>query len=281
MRLSIHHETTYRYDKPADYAAQVLRMTPREYRGLDVVRWNVRTKGPGRLSTFEDGFGNFSHVHTVAEMHDSLSVHVEGIVETADVNGVVAGGAEPLPLGVYLRETSLTIPSEAIAGLAGDAARAAPSTTAVLRRLMELVATSVTYTKGSTNVTTTAAEALEGGSGVCQDQAHVFIAAARVLGIPARYVGGYLCIDGLDGEGRLLRSNLGLEQAGHAWAEAFDAALGWTGFDPANGVLPGAWHVRTSVGLDYESASPVRGVRRGHGTESLEVGVQVSRLGEQ
>jgi transglutaminase-like putative cysteine protease len=280
MRLSIHHKTTYRYDTSADYAAQVLRVTPREYRGLDVVQWNVWTKGPGRLSSFEDGFGNRSHVHTVVDVHDSLSVEVEGIVETTDTQGIVRGGSEPLPLGVYLRTTPLTFPSEAIESLAAEASRVS-STTAVLRRLMELVTEGVEYRKGSTSVTTTAAEALDGHSGVCQDQAHVFIAAARVLGIPARYVGGYLCVDGLDSEGRLSHSQLNLEQAGHAWAEAYDAELGWMGFDAANGVVPGAWHVRTSVGLDYESAAPVRGVRRGPGIESLEVGVQVSRLGEQ
>jgi transglutaminase-like putative cysteine protease len=276
MRLSIHHTTTYRYEASADYAAQVLRLTPREYRGLDVVHWNVWTTGPGRLANFEDGFGNLSHVHTVVDVHDSLCVHVE----TADTQGIVAGGMEPLPLGVFLRTTPLTFPSAAIADLAAVAARAG-APTAVLRRLMELVTESVEYRKGSTNVTTTAAQALDGRSGVCQDQAHVFIAAARVLGIPARYVGGYLCVDGLDSEGRLSHSDLVLDQAGHAWAEAYDADLGWTGFDAANGVLPGVWHVRTSVGLDYESAAPVRGVRRGHGTEALEVGVQVSRLGEQ
>jgi transglutaminase-like putative cysteine protease len=280
MRLSIHHKTTYRYDSSADYAAQVLRLTPREYRGLDVVHWNVWTSGPGRLASFEDGFGNRSHVHTVVDAHDSLCVEVEGIVETTDTQGIVAGGMEPLPLGVFLRTTPLTLPSDAIESLAATAATAG-APTAVLRRLMELVTERVEYRKGSTNVTTTAAEALEGHSGVCQDQAHVFIAAARVLGIPARYVGGYLCVDGLDSEGRLSHSDLALDQAGHAWAEAYDAELGWTGFDAANGVLPGAWHVRTSVGLDYESAAPVRGVRRGLGSESLEVGVQVSRLGEQ
>ena len=280
MRLSIQHKTTYRYDTFADYAAQVLRLTPREYRGLDVVRWNVTTSGPGRLSRFEDGFGNSSHVHTVVDSHDSLSIEVEGIVETTDTNGVVVGSLEPLPLGVYLRTTPLTLPSEAIAGLAASAA-VQPSASARLRRLMDLVSERVEYTTGSTNVTTTASQALEGGRGVCQDQAHVFIAAARVLGIPARYVGGYLCTDGLNGEGRLSPAELALEQAGHAWAEAFDPDLGWTGFDPANRMLAGAWHVRTSVGLDYESAAPVRGVRRGHGSEALEVGVQVLRLGEQ
>jgi transglutaminase-like putative cysteine protease len=280
MRLSIHHKTTYRYDEPADYAAQVLRLTPREYDGLDVVCWNVRPTGPGRLAGFEDGFGNRSHVHTVVDTHDTLCIEVEGIVETRETQGIVVGGTEPLAPGVYLRTTPLTFPSEAIEGLAASAARAT-SPAAVLRRLMELVSDSVEYRKGSTSVTTTASEALDGGSGVCQDQAHVFIAAARVLGIPARYVGGYLCVDGLDSEGRLSHSELALEQAGHAWAEAFDADHGWTGFDPANGALAGVWHVRTSVGLDYESAAPVRGVRRGHGIEALEVGVQVSRLGEQ
>ena len=277
MRLSIRHQTTYRYDAPAEYAAQVLRMTPRVYAGLQILRWHVTTTGPGRLSEFEDGFGNLSHVHTVVDVHDYLAVEVDGEVETSDTAGLVRGGSEPLPIGVYLRTTPLTFPSEAIQGLAASAARAS-STDAVLRRLMELVAESVRYRQGSTSVVTTAAEALAGGSGVCQDHAHVFIAAARVLGIPARYVGGYLC---LDGEGHLCRSAPGRDEAGHAWAEAFDGENGWTGFDPANATLAGPWHVRTSVGLDYESASPVRGIRRAHSGEILEVGVQVSHLGAQ
>ena len=275
MRLSIRHQTTYRYDEPAEYAAQVLRMTPRTYRGLQVLHWNVTTSGPGRLSMFEDGFGNISHVHTVVDLHDCLAVEVDGEVEITDTSGIVRGGNEPLPIGVYLRTTPLTFPSEAITDLA---AGAATSTGAVLHRLMELVAESVRYRQGSTSVATTAAEALAGGSGVCQDQAHVFIAAARVLGIPARYVGGYLC---LDGEGHLSQPSPGREEAGHAWAEAFDSDHGWIGFDPANASLAGPWHVRTSVGLDYESASPVRGIRRGHGGEILEVGVQVLHLGAQ
>ncbi|MFN2426102.1 MAG: transglutaminase domain-containing protein [Candidatus Binatia bacterium] len=276
MRLSIRHQTTYRYDEPAEYAAQILRMTPREYGGLRVVRWNVTTTGPGRLSKFEDGFGNFSHVHTVVDMHDTLAVEVDGEVETTDTLGVVRGGSEPLPLGVYLRSTPLTFPSDTIAALAARAATES-STRAVLHLLMQLVAECVQYRPGSTSVVTTAAEALAGGSGVCQDQAHVFIAAARVLGIPTRYVGGYLC---LDGDGFLSRMSPG-DEAGHAWAEAFDAESGWTGFDPTSGTVSGPWHVRTSIGLDYESASPVRGIRRGQGGEVLEVGVQVARLGEQ
>jgi transglutaminase-like putative cysteine protease len=129
----------------------------------------------------------------------------------------------------------------------------------------------IAYRPGTTHVGTTAAEALAGGAGVCQDHAHVFIAGARSLGVPARYVGGYLCLEENEEE----------QQAGHAWVEAYDPARGWVGLDPANGVLPGERYVRTSVGLDYASAAPVRGVRRGKGYETLQVGVQVARLAEQ
>lgn len=280
MKLVIRHRTSYRYEAPADYAAQVLRVTPRPHAGLDVLSWKVTTKRPGRLARFEDGFGNVSHIHTVADAHEGAAVEVEGTVETRDTGGVLRGATEALPAGAWLRATELTAPSPAITELAGAAARSSTSTTAMLRRLMELVTEAIEYRKGTTDVTTTAAQALEGGSGVCQDHAHVFIAAARVLGIPARYVGGYLC---LEGDGRLGpgAAEADEEEAGHAWAEALDGDRGWTGFDPANATLPGPWHVRTSVGLDYASASPVRGIRRGPGGEALHVGVQVARLAEQ
>jgi transglutaminase-like putative cysteine protease len=283
MRLSIRHHTTYQYETPAEYAAQILRLTPRPYDGFSILSWRIMTKGPGRLSTFEDGFGNTSHMHTVAHVHDTVEVNVEGLVETSDTGGVVRGGNETLPLGAYLRTTPLTFPSDAIAKLASDAA-ATPNKTETLRRLMQLVSERVEYTKGRTDVLTSAADALAGGKGVCQDHAHVFISAARVLGIPARYVGGYLCMDGQEAAGVNLLDPI-RQEAGHAWAEAYDADRGWTAFDPANNTLAGAWHVRTSIGLDYTSAAPVRGLRRDragiHGAEFLNVDVHVSRIAGQ
>jgi transglutaminase-like putative cysteine protease len=80
MRLSIQHHTTYRYESPAEYAAQILRLTPRPYDGLSILSWRVTTRGPGRLAAFEDGFGNASHVHTVTHVHDAVEVRVEGLV---------------------------------------------------------------------------------------------------------------------------------------------------------------------------------------------------------
>ena len=105
---------------------------------------------------------------------------------------------------------------------------------------------------------TTAAEAFALKRGVCQDLTHVFIAAARHLGVPARYVGGYFHrADGVT-----------QQDAGHAWAEAHVPALGWVAFDPANGICATDAHVRVAVGLDYLGAAPVRGARRGGGNET-------------
>jgi transglutaminase-like putative cysteine protease len=112
-------------------------------------------------------------------------------------------------------------------------------------------------------VHTTGAEALEQGSGVCQDHAHIFCALCRALGVPARYVSGYLT-HGLGHEAHA---------ASHAWAEAFVDSLGWVGFDPTNRACPDESYIRTAVGLDYAEASPVRGVRAGGGVETMTVRV--------
>jgi transglutaminase-like putative cysteine protease len=288
MHLSVRHRTIHRYEKQAEYAAQVLRLTPKSFEGMKVLSWKVRTVGGGRLSAFEDGFGNASHVHTMARLHDTVDVRVDGVVETSDTGGVVRGACERLPLDAWLRHTALTTPSPAIESLAAHAASTAGSGR-VLHRLMELVAEHVAYRKGLTGVHTTAAAALEGGSGVCQDQAHVFVTAARALGIPARYVGGYLCTeaDGDGGEFAAVEETAAgaAPEAGHAWAEAWDRMRGWSAFDPSHAAMADPRYVRTSVGLDYESASPVRGVRRDRsglaGAETLEVDVQVARLAGQ
>ncbi|MCB1970532.1 MAG: transglutaminase family protein [Geminicoccaceae bacterium] len=164
--------------------------------------------------------------------------------------------------------TDLTHPTEALEDLAGRVSRA--PTLDRLHELMNLVRERIDYRIGATQVRTTADQALALGAGVCQDHAHVFITCARIMGIPARYVSGYL-YTGTDHD----------EDASHAWAEAFVDELGWVGFDPANNVCPGEFYVRTAVGLDYWSAAPVRGIWGGAGEESLEVRVQVQMAQSQ
>jgi len=263
MRLRVQHQTVYRYEKPIPYSIQTLRVSPRPYEGCAVLTWSVRGESRRELPSLIDGFGNLTHCHTVTRPHVEMTLAVEGEVETTDTAGVVRGTPEPLPPLFFLRETALTAPHPTIAALATKIAGA--SVLARLHSLMSAVRDAMDYQLGVTNVQTAAADALQKGAGVCQDHAHVFIAAAKILGIPARYVGGYLWT-GSDGRD---------DDASHAWAEAFVPYLGWVGFDAANRTCPTASYVRASVGLDYWSAAPVRGVRKGGSAETLAVKVTV------
>jgi len=264
MRLRVQHQTVYRYEKPIPYSIQTLRLSPRAYEGCAVLDWSVRGEGRRELPSLIDGFGNLTHCHTVTRLHAQMTLSVEGEVETTDTAGIVRGAHEPLPPLFFLRETALTAAHPAIASLAAKVA-GAPAVLARLHNLMGAVRDAMDYQIGVTDVQTAAADALQRGAGVCQDHAHVFIAAAKILGIPARYVGGYLWTghDARDYD------------ASHAWAEAYVADLGWVGFDPANRVCPTASYIRAGVGLDYWSAAPVRGVRKGSSTETMAVKVTV------
>ncbi len=269
MRLRVFHRTGYRYSAPIAYAVQSLRLTPVAYDGLAVLHWRVTAAGDDReLPSLVDGLGNVLHCLSIAGPHRETVVTAEGIVETRRGDGLVAGAPEPLPPAFFLRSTPLTTADAAIVYLAQEAA-AGDDLAARLSGLMRGVHESLVYQQGHTDTETTAAAALERGRGVCQDHAHVFIAACRALGIPARYVSGYLWSGGDDAA----------HDASHAWAEAHIDGLGWMGFDGANGKHPDETYVRVAVGLDYRSTAPVRGVRCGRADEEMRVKVQVQRAG--
>jgi transglutaminase-like putative cysteine protease len=269
MRLQVRHQTAYHYASLIHYAIQTLRLTPQPHDGLGVLRWRVRGEGRRALPSFVDGFGNLAHTHTVNHPHSSAAVFVEGEVETQPTDGVVRGAAEPLPPIFFLRPTALTSPDAALADFAASITGA--SELDRLYGLMNAVRDRIDYRPGVTDAATPAAAALVASAGVCQDHAHVFIAAARLLGIPARYVGGYLWTG----------DDIHEYEASHAWAEAYVEHLGWVGFDAANRVCPGEAYIRTAIGLDYWSAAPVRGLRRGEASERLAVKVSVMQAGAE
>lgn len=264
MLISIRHLTSYTYADPVRYTIQSLRLTPAPFKGQRVSGWTVKVAGAGPLMTFRDGFGNMVHVATIATAHDRLTIEASGRVETSDTSGIVAGLAEPAPPRVYLRETPQTRPDGAIRELA--ASINSKDTLDRLHSLSRAVRNRVEYVPGVTDAHTGAAEALADGKGVCQDHAHIFIAAARTLGVPARYVTGYLVIDADRPS-----------DAHHAWAEGFVEGLGWVGFDVANGISPTERYVRLAAGLDAGYAAPVIGSRRGGSAETLDVAVEVEQ----
>lgn len=272
MRIRVSHETVYRYDSPAMSAIELIRLTPRNHDGQYVPRWRIEASADCRLDPFEDAFGNLAHSFNVDGPISELGVRVAGEVETQDTDGVVRGTLERFPPTLYLRSTPLTAPDAAIIAFAEDTARdAGGDPLARMHALQARLYEELTFDPDPTHPATAAAEAFGLKRGVCQDYAQIFLAAARHLGTPARYVSGYF-----------LRADGTTEQeAGHAWAEAYVPDLGWVAFDPANGISATDAHVRVAIGLDSAGAAPMRGARFGGSGESLMVQVHVDQAGRQ
>ncbi|MCK8783655.1 transglutaminase family protein [Roseomonas sp. NAR14] len=270
MRLRVRHTTTYAFAEPATLTVQAIRLTPQNYDGLTVLGWRVRGERTAPLPAFTDGYGNLTHLLTHRGAHTGMVISVEGEVDTHDTAGVAAGATETLPVAYYVRETPLTAPDAAIKGLAREVRGAAPDATpqALAERLVAAVADRVTYRAGVTDTGTSAAEALKAGAGVCQDHAHILCAAARLIGLPARYVSGYVWPGRNDVE----------EVGSHAWAELWLEGTGWVGFDTTSRQRVGQEHLRVASGLDYSEAAPVRGFRIATGGERLTVRVRVDQL---
>jgi transglutaminase-like putative cysteine protease len=268
MRIRIWHDTTYRYSWPVTGVIQTLRLTPRNTEGQYVMGWRIDISADCPLTCHVDAFGNVTHTLTADGPLDHLVVHVEGEVEIEDTHGVVRGTVEPFPPSLFLRETPLTQPNEEICAFARDVTgKVEQQPLPMLHALLDTLAETIVFDTDPTHAHTTAAEAFALKRGVCQDISHIFLASARSLGIPARYVSGYFHrADGVNEQ-----------QAGHAWAEAYVEGLGWVGFDATNGMCPTDAHLRVAVGLDYLSAAPVRGSRIGGEGEGLDVRIRVQQ----
>ena len=269
MRLSIVHETKYRYATPANYTIQYLRLSPQTTPQQKILDWHLDLPGPAR--PFLDGFGNSAHVLVIDKPHQEIRIRARGEVEVDD-SPLVLPDTGPHRPELYMRFTDLTAQDPALIRFAETfRRRTANNRAAAVEALMAGVREKVDYQAGVTEVTTPAAQAFARGAGVCQDHAHVFVSCCRQLNIPARYVSGYLApknrVVGADGKAQ--------EMASHAWAEAWIDGVGWQGFDVANQVRAHGRHVRVAVGLDYLDACPVRGFHRGGSGESLGIDVQV------
>lgn len=268
MRISIGHVSRYVYSEPTKYSILALRLTPPSFQGQRVVEWRVSAPGIDTVKPFRDGFGNMVHLVSCTEEHSESLIIAKGVVDTEDRAGIVRGLLDPAPLRVYRRSTPKTTATKEIIALQREAS--AKADIRGMHNLMHAVRDAIEYQIGATTAHTTAAEALAEGRGVCQDHAHVFIAAARSLGIPARYVSGYI-LTGADEP----------SDANHAWSEVWLEGLGWVGFDPANGVCPTEKYVRLATGLDATFAAPIRGSRRGVANEELDVIVEVQQQSSQ
>ena len=272
MRLSVSHRISYHYDVPASRVIQVLRLTPRNHDGQYVASWRIDVSTDCRLDQREDAFGNITHAFAAEGPLRELSLLAAGEIETRDAQGVVRHAVERFPPSFFLRETQLTACGSAI-GQFADAARetAGARPLGLLHALLSRLNGEMEYDADATHPAGSAAEAFAAKRGICQDLAHVFIAAARSLAIPPRYVRGYF-----------FRPDRSISPAiGHGWAEAFVPDLGWVAFDVVNGVCATDAHARVAVGLDYLGAAPVRGMRYGGRGEKLAIDIHIDQARRQ
>jgi len=268
MRVAVRHITRFEFDQPSGHSIHDVRLTPKPASGQRILSWRI--DGPGKRSEWIDGHGNQVTTFSVAHQHDAVEIAVAGLYEFIGSDQWLRYADTPtLPPPFWLRNGGLARHDATfdpvIEGLAERAAQPDQRVTA-LHELMERLGKRMAYKTGVSTVATTAAEALARSAGVAQDDAHVFIACCRRLGVPARYVSGYLRND--DPE-------LHVGQTSHSWAEAWVPGLDWVGFDPANGISPRGDSLRVAVGLDYRDAAPVAGRRVGFGDARMSVSASV------
>ncbi len=267
MQLTISHTTRYLYDQPASHALQQVRLTPKSRAGQTIIAWDTEVTGGTKQIAYEDQHNNHVELISFDDGAREVTIHCHGTVSSTNGTGIVGAQGGYAPLWYFKRTTPLTRSGPALRRIAREHAHAAQGDdVANLHALMNAIEDNVRYEVGNTHTGTTAEQAVEAGHGVCQDHAHIFVAIARMLDYPARYVSGYLMM------------NDRIEQdATHAWAEAHVDGLGWVGFDVSNAISPDERYVRVATGLDYTEAAPVSGILMGARGEDMVVTLQVQQ----
>ena len=265
MKLRITHTTTFTYDCAVSEAYMEMRLTPLDAGGQRCESFRLATDPPGEARGYADRFGNHvRHFDTLAP-HDRLVVTARSEVQTPVGYADSDGELSLLDAYDYRQPTAYTPQTASIRAFAREAA-VPGDPLATAGALCRAVHRALAYTPGSTTVRTTADEALGAAQGVCQDFAHVMIAACRALDLPARYVSGYM-----------FAPQRGTASASHAWVDVFVPGPGWISLDPTHDGQQTDHYVRLAVGRDYSDVPPTRGVYKGAGRESMAVDVRVEQ----
>jgi transglutaminase-like putative cysteine protease len=288
MRYRIVHRTTYHYVSPVYESFNEVRLQPSSTPTQNCLSFDLAIDPPATIITFMDYYGNMVHDFGVPYLHDHLTIEATSDVVTfADADQPLGGprpgepdSAPPLTAlaadELIADEWSEFLNASAYVALEPQARALAlailaeePGMSALdfLTRAGTYIREHFTYQVGATNVRTTVVELIAGGSGVCQDYSHLLIVLCRHVGLPARYVSGYL-------------GSVGQSSASHAWAEAFVPPYGWIGIDPTIGTLCTGRHVKMAIGRDYADVPPLRGTYRGGGEATLDVSVRGETLGD-
>jgi len=281
-RLAIQHETVVEYDGTAHASYNELRMVPLTIAGQSTLNHRVEVYPPAPLSEYTDYWGTRVASFDLQEPHSTLTIRAASTVETtgseraADASGrppcdwpAVARAASSAELAEFTAATGRTAMAAELERLARERTRGADPHEAA-DTLAAWVHESVAYVPGATGVHTNAQESWDQGEGVCQDFSHMTVALMRAVGLPARYVSGYLFPD------PQAQPGTSADGQSHAWVEYW--AGGWHGLDATNRTVPGLQHVVVGHGRDYADVLPHKGIYHGAPGSSLKVSVRFTRL---
>ena len=269
MKLEIVHSTRYRYTGPIAETVMEVRLRPMDGNGQRCLEFDLDVSSGIKPRSYRDGYGNNVHYFNVVRPHARLIITSRSVVETG--RELDADPGEEL-VQDFLRFRS---PVKDVPGVRELARRhpiadlrSGPAVEQALDELTLTISREFAYDRAVTNVYSAVDDVLELKAGVCQDFAHLFSAAARAMGVPARYVSGYIHTPG----------GGGATSASHAWAEGWVPGRGWLGYDATHPVRTGENHVRVAVGRDYTDAAPTRGIYVGSATGTMDVGVRTREL---
>lgn len=291
MLLHVIHETTYDYAPPVRTAQHMAHLKPRHNAAQRLLRHAVVIEpAPAQQGETVDVYGNTRCFFSLQGTHDRLRVVADSLVETAEVPAPAGSmpweqarermryhrAAHYDPASEFVFASPYVPRHEDFIDYAQPSFTAERPLLEAARELMQRIHADFTYETTATDVNTPALEALALRKGVCQDLAHVMLGGLRSLGLPARYVSGYLLTEPPPGQPRLVGSD-----ASHAWVSVYlpgegDAPGVWTDLDPTNDRAPGEDYVTLAIGRDYADVSPVRGVIHGGTHHSLNVAVTVA-----
>jgi transglutaminase-like putative cysteine protease len=290
------HQTRYAYDQPVGLSRQILHLSPRETRWQRCGRHTLEVSPePQILAQTEDAFGNRITSLCIDSDHDSLTVRAESWVDVLardypedaasppweDVRARLAYHAGRRPEPADLESTRYLFESTRVRNkreLGEWAAVSFPPRTPLLvgvRALMDRIHRELAFDPKATTVSTPVMEVFERRRGVCQDFAHLMLSCLRSMGLPARYVSGYLLTRPPPGKKRLVGAD-----ASHAWVSVYCPGYGWVDSDPTNGIFPSLEHVTLGWGRDYDDVTPLRGVLLGGGEHELDIEVTVAPIAD-
>jgi transglutaminase-like putative cysteine protease len=290
MNYSVRHRTTYTYGNHVAYSRLIAHLVPRATARQRPLTFDVDVKPwPVERSQRSDSFGNTTSWFTIDEPHDELEVVAQSQVavepipaylpEVSDAWEAVRRSFE-FPLDPetrdvvqYVFDTPLTTTNAEVVAYAEASFRPGRPLLAAAIELNTRINTDFTYDGEATTTRSTVEQVFELRAGVCQDLAHVGIAAMRSLGLAARYVSGYLLTQPMPGHERLIGAD-----ASHAWFSVWIPPYGWIDFDPTNDMLPSDEHITIGWGRDYGDVAPIHGIITGGSEHEVEVAVDVVPL---